>query len=171
MITSLKDFQEHGSLWVRYIIKTRGDTPNILDLFLTSNPSVYSVKLSFPLGSSNHNLISVTSSIIPVQPQDPPKQRCFWHLNSAKWEDLRQYYSDFPWDDYCFVPSTLQRWLSLALSYTFFTLSLILNLKSPGLTLLVLVLLKTPLTLNWTSTPCLYFSYCPLYRVWRQELF
>ena len=24
------------------------------------------------------------------------------HFNSAKWEDLRQYYSDFPWDDYCF---------------------------------------------------------------------
>ena len=23
-------------------------------------------------------------------------------MNSAKWEDLRQYYSDFPWDDYCF---------------------------------------------------------------------
>ena len=23
-------------------------------------------------------------------------------LASAKWEDLRKYYSDFPWDDYCF---------------------------------------------------------------------
>ena len=29
-----------------------GDTPNILDLFLTSNPSAYFVKLSSPLGSS-----------------------------------------------------------------------------------------------------------------------
>ena len=76
--------------------------PNILDLFLTSNPSAYSVKLSSPLDSSDHNLISVTCSIAPVQPQDPPKQRCFWHFNSAKWEDPRQYYSDFPWDDYCF---------------------------------------------------------------------
>ena len=25
---------------------------------------------------------------------------------------------------------------------------------------------KTPLILNWISTPCLYFSYCLLYRVW-----
>ena len=84
-----------------------GDMPNILD-FLTSNLSASSVKLSSPLGSSNHNLISVTCSIAPVRPQDPLKQRCFWHFNSAKWQDLRQYYSDFSWDDYCFhvkIPS------------------------------------------------------------------
>ena len=79
-----------------------GDTYNILDLFLTSNPSAYSVKLSCPLGSSDHNLISDTCSIIPVQRQNTPKRRCFWHFNSAKWEDLRQYHSDSPWDDYCF---------------------------------------------------------------------
>ena len=79
-----------------------GDTSNILDIFLTSNLSAYSVKLSSSLGSSDHNLISVTCSITPVQPQDPLKRRCFWHFNSAKWEDLRQYYSDFPLDDYCF---------------------------------------------------------------------
>ena len=54
-----------------------GDTPNILDIFLTSNPSAYSAKLSSPLGSSDHNLIFITCPITPVQPQDPPKQRCF----------------------------------------------------------------------------------------------
>ena len=37
-----------------------------------------------------------------MQPQDPSKRKCFWHFNFAKWEDLRHYYSDFPWDDYCF---------------------------------------------------------------------
>ena len=51
-----------------------GDKPNILDIFLTSNPSAYSVKLSSPLGSSNHNLISVTCYIAPMQPQDTPKR-------------------------------------------------------------------------------------------------
>ena len=31
---------------------------------------------------------------------------------------------------------------------------------------------KTPLMLNWTSTPCFYFSYCPLYRaLWPAEFF
>ena len=81
------------------IPKRIGDTPNILDLFLTSNPSTYSVKLSSPLGSSN--FISLTCSITLVQPQDPPKRSCFWHFNSAKWKDLRQYYYNFPSGDYC----------------------------------------------------------------------
>ena len=61
-----------------------GDTPNILDLYLTSNHLAFSFKLSSPLGSSDHNLISVTCSIAHVQPQDPPKQRCFSNFNSAK---------------------------------------------------------------------------------------
>ncbi|MPC59034.1 hypothetical protein E2C01_053049 [Portunus trituberculatus] len=59
-----------------------GDTPKILDLFLTSNPSSYAVTLSSPLGSSNHNLISVSCPQIP--PQDPPKWRCLWHFTSAR---------------------------------------------------------------------------------------
>ena len=79
-----------------------GDTPNILDLFLTSNPSAYTVKLSSPLGSSDHNLISVSCPVSPVVSQDPPRPRCLWHFASAKWDDLRQYYADFPWNDYCF---------------------------------------------------------------------
>ena len=55
-----------------------GDTPNILDLFLTSNPSSYSVKLFSPLGSSDHNLISLTCLTAPVPPRDPPCKRYFW---------------------------------------------------------------------------------------------
>ena len=37
-----------------------GDTSNILDLFLTTNTSAYAVTLSFPLGSSDHNLVYVS---------------------------------------------------------------------------------------------------------------
>ena len=29
----------------------------------------------------------------------------------------------------------------------------------------------TSQALNWSSTPCLYFSYCPLYRIWQQVEF
>ena len=79
-----------------------GDTPNILDLFLTSNPSAYAVQLYSPLGSSDHNLISVSCPIAPLPPQDPPKRRCLWHFNSANWGDLRRHFADFPWYDYCF---------------------------------------------------------------------
>ena len=73
-----------------------------LFLFLNSNPSTYSVKLSSLLGSSDYHLISVFCPIAQVPPQDPPKLRCFGHYTSAKWDDLRRYYSNFPWNDYCF---------------------------------------------------------------------
>ena len=76
-----------------------GDMPNILDLFLTSNPFAYSVKLPSLLGSSNHRLISVSCSIGPVLPQDPLKRRFFWHYVSAKRDDLRKYYSHYSWND------------------------------------------------------------------------
>ena len=79
-----------------------GDTPNILDLFFTSNPSAYSVHLFSPLGSSDHRLISASCPIAPVPSQDPPKRRCYWHFASARWEDLRRHFADFPWNDYCF---------------------------------------------------------------------
>ena len=76
-----------------------GDTSNILDLYLTSNSSVCYVKLFSPLGSSNHNPISVSC---PVAPVSPLERRCFLRYTSAKWDDVRLYYSDFPWNVYCF---------------------------------------------------------------------
>ncbi|MPC31467.1 hypothetical protein E2C01_024756 [Portunus trituberculatus] len=60
-----------------------GDTLNILNLFLTSNPFAYDVTLSSPSGSSDHNLISVSCPISPIPPQDTPKQRCLWRFASA----------------------------------------------------------------------------------------
>ncbi|MPC19979.1 hypothetical protein E2C01_012907 [Portunus trituberculatus] len=33
---------------------------------------------------------------------DPSKQRCLWHFASTSLGDLRKYYTDFPWNDYCF---------------------------------------------------------------------
>jgi len=79
-----------------------GDTSNILKHFLTSNPSAYSVKLFSSVDSSDHDLVSVSCPITPVPPFDPPKRKYFWHYTSAKWEGLRRYYSNFPWNDYCF---------------------------------------------------------------------
>ena len=43
-----------------------GNTHNILDLFLTSNPSAYCVKLFSPLGSCDHKLVSVINYIATV---------------------------------------------------------------------------------------------------------
>ncbi|MPC48501.1 hypothetical protein E2C01_042275 [Portunus trituberculatus] len=65
-------------------------------------PSAYAVTLSSPLNSSDHNLTSASYPISPIPPQDPQKRRCLWHFASASWGDLRRYFVDFPWDDYCF---------------------------------------------------------------------
>lgn len=43
-----------------------GDTPNILDLFVTLNPSAYSVLLFSLLGSFNGNLISLSYALPPA---------------------------------------------------------------------------------------------------------
>ncbi|MPC45173.1 hypothetical protein E2C01_038863 [Portunus trituberculatus] len=71
-------------------------------IFLIFNPSAYVVTLSSPLGSSDHNLISVSSPIFPIPPQDPPKRRCRWRFASASLGNLKRYYADFPWNDYSF---------------------------------------------------------------------
>lgn len=58
--------------------------PNILDIFLTSNPSAYSVQMFFLLNSSDHGLFSVSFPTAPMQSREPPKQRCFWYYASTK---------------------------------------------------------------------------------------
>ena len=76
-------------------------TPNTLDLFFTSNPSLYSYTISSPLGSSDHCLISISSSWAQLPPL-PPSQRLLWHFERAQRADLSSFLLDFPWREYCF---------------------------------------------------------------------
>ncbi|MPC19915.1 hypothetical protein E2C01_012847 [Portunus trituberculatus] len=98
ILHELEQLAQHPTCIPDYL----GDMPNILDLFLTSNPSAYTVTVSSPMGSSDYNFISVSCPISPILTLDPPKWRCLWHFASAIWEDLRRNYADFPWNDYCF---------------------------------------------------------------------
>ncbi|MPC82039.1 hypothetical protein E2C01_076682 [Portunus trituberculatus] len=59
----------------------------LLDLLFNSDPSAYAFTQSSPLGSSDHNLISVSCPISPIPPQDSPKRRCLWWFASASWGD------------------------------------------------------------------------------------
>src|ERR1700755_3139959 len=52
-----------------------GDEPNMLDLFLTSYPSPYTIKLFPPLGSSDHLLISVSYFVSSSLSQERPRHR------------------------------------------------------------------------------------------------
>ena len=76
-------------------------TPNTLDLFFTSNPQNYSYSLSSPLGSSDHSLLSVSTTLSPPSPL-PPTSRRLWHWNRLQRNDLGAFLLDFPWVDYCF---------------------------------------------------------------------
>ena len=75
--------------------------PNILDLFLTSNIPQYSYNILAPIGSSDHNLISVKCKWARPPPL-PPSKRLFWHFDRARWNDLRSFFLDFPWGASCF---------------------------------------------------------------------
>src|SRR6201990_1397037 len=49
--------------------------------------------------------ISVSCSVSSSLPQErtpPSARRRLWHFGAANWSDLRLYFSDFPWNDYCF---------------------------------------------------------------------
>merc|ERR1711911_229190 len=78
-----------------------GDRANILDLFFTSNPPNYTYSIQPPLGSSDHNLVSVSCSFAHPPPL-PPTQRRLWHFDDTQRAELSSYFLDFPWGDYCF---------------------------------------------------------------------
>ena len=73
---------------------------------------------------------------------------CSVHLFNAR---VNQYFDSF-------IPYTGKLWNS---SFVCFPTYLWLELFQKRS-------VKTPLMLKWTSIPCFYFSYCPLYRIWRQ---
>lgn len=79
-----------------------GDEPNILDLFLNSPHSACAVEPFSQLGSSDHSLVSVFCPFTVVKPPDPFRRRRLWHYSITNWNDLRQYFQDFPWNDLCF---------------------------------------------------------------------
>ena len=74
---------------------------NILDLCFTSNPCNYSYSISAPLGSSDHKLISITSTHVPPPPI-PPTKRQLWFYDQAQKDNIRMHLLDFPFNEYCF---------------------------------------------------------------------
>lgn len=74
-----------------------GDTAQTLDLFLTTDPSLYTVSCAAPIGSSDHCLLTFTHShVSSVKP--PCSRRVFWRYSSADWDGMRQFFGSYPWD-------------------------------------------------------------------------
>ena len=67
-----------------------GDKANALDLFLTSNPDIYSSPiLDSPLGTLQHSFVS-------HQDRSSSSQRVF-HYSKADWDSLRNFFAAYPW--------------------------------------------------------------------------
>ena len=65
-----------------------GDKANTLDLFLTSNPSIYSpTTVSSPLGNSDHCLITLRHDFLPHLDRPFGPQRVF-HYSKADWDSF-----------------------------------------------------------------------------------
>lgn len=130
-IILLGDFNAHNSNWLRHSNKTDEagrqaetfaisrnlaqlideptripdhptDSSNTLDLFLTSVPDGFGVEVLAPLGNSDHNLVSATGHNVQSLQQDPKPPRRIWHYNRADWNEMRDFFSCFPFNDVCF---------------------------------------------------------------------
>ncbi|MPC67112.1 hypothetical protein E2C01_061278 [Portunus trituberculatus] len=96
---------------------------------------------------------------------DPPKWQCLWLFASAIWGDLRRYYADFPWNDYCFHargPFLSAECITEVSGMEVYILILFLNLNllNLGLTqpVLVLYMIERYLSLPSPQFHALYIS-------------
>ena len=71
-----------------------------MDLFLTTHPEPYQATVAVPLGNSDHGLITISCPIHSTAEESLPP-RTIWHYNNADWDQIRKFYSSFPWNDVC----------------------------------------------------------------------
>ena len=73
------------------------DKANALDLFLTSNPDIYSnPTVDSPLGSYDHCLITIHHSFVSHQDRSSSSEKVF-HYSKAYWDSLRNFFAAYPW--------------------------------------------------------------------------
>ena len=74
-----------------------GEKSNTLDLFLTSNPDIYSIPiLDSPLGNSDYCLITLQHNFVSHQDRSSSSQKVF-HYSKADWDSLRNFFAAYPW--------------------------------------------------------------------------
>ena len=72
----------------------------LLDLFISSYPSICSTMAFPPLGNSDHVVVSVSIDFPTTNSQqDAPFHRIVYDYSRADWDGLRDYLRDIPWED------------------------------------------------------------------------
>ena len=74
-------------------------SPDLLDLFLSSDASICSTMAFPPLGNSDHVVVSVSIDFPTNSQQDVPFHRRAYDYSRADWNGLRDHLRDAPWED------------------------------------------------------------------------
>ena len=120
-------------------------SPTLLDLFLSSDASIFSTMTFPPLGKSDHAVVSVSIDFPSNSQRNVPFHRIAYDHSRADWDGLRDQLRDVPWEDIfklgaSAAASEFCEWFMLELMY----ISLIENVRSSlthlhGFQLLVLL--------------------------------
>ena len=74
-------------------------SPALLDLFISSDASIYSTMAFRPLGNSDHVVVSVSIDFPSNSQQDAPFHCIAYDYSCADWDGLRDHLRDVPWED------------------------------------------------------------------------
>ena len=74
-------------------------SPALLDLFLSSDASIFSTMAFLPLGNSDHVVVSISIDFPTNSQQDVPFHRIAYDYSRADWDGLRDHLRDVLWED------------------------------------------------------------------------
>ena len=72
-------------------------SPSLLDLFLTSNPSICETSSSGPLGKSDHVVVNMQISLSTKGAPEPPYHRTLFSYDRGDWDSFRDFLRDVTW--------------------------------------------------------------------------
>ena len=74
-------------------------SPALLDLFISSDPSICSTMAFLPLGKSDLVVVSVSIDVSINSKQDTPFHCMAYDYSCADWDGLCDHLRDVPWED------------------------------------------------------------------------
>ena len=74
-------------------------SPAFLDLFISSDASIYSARAFPPLGNCDPIVVSVSTDFPSSSQHDVPFDRIAYDYSCADWDGLCNHLRDFTWED------------------------------------------------------------------------
>ena len=81
-------------------IPDRADhSPSLIDLFLTSNPTICQTSSSSALGKSDHVVVNIQINLCTKAAQESPYHRTVYSYDRGDWDSFRDFLRDVPWPE------------------------------------------------------------------------